>query len=202
MASELEPSRVRYALEQLYQDQPKDWVIDAIPALLAWLEPTPDRWTKAFAIAHTDEVGAREQHVTLALDWDVAKLALHDPHVLGRAARYRTGRTVQREQVAQYAAYGLALVAISVLMPGREVVGMQIGTSPDILLDTTPGALRGVEVAGRSKGGRGALRSIRLGSSSDSGKAAQLLANIDVVEAHLSLWCASPSVAEFVRVKP
>lgn len=81
----------------------------------------------------------------------------------------REGRSAQREHVTQLAAYDLAFVAISVLMPGRRVLLMQQGVAPDLLFDTTPGALRGVEVAGRATGGRAALATVRNGMPSKRG---------------------------------
>lgn len=71
-----------------------------------------------------------------------------------------------------------------------------------------PSALRGVEVAGRGKGGVSKLREIRDGSPKTKnrpavlGKAAQLKARVDVKEAYSSLFCASPRVALKERVKP
>jgi hypothetical protein len=93
-------------------------------------------------------------------------------------------------------------------MPGTRVKHMRKGSAPDILFDITPGALRGVETAGRSTGGRSKLIAIRDGvpatkrRAAEPGKAAQLRARSDVVEAHLSLWCASPRIAIMERVKP
>jgi hypothetical protein len=55
-------------------------------------------------------------------------------------------------------------VAISALMPGRRVKTMNKGFAPDILLDVTPNALRGVETAGRTKGGRSELLTVRDGT--------------------------------------
>jgi hypothetical protein len=109
--------------------------------------------------------------------------------------------------VTQLAAYGLAFVAISVLMPGRRVLLMQRGVAPDLLFDTTPGALRGVEVAGRATGGRAALATVRNGTPSkrgtpdDHAKAPQLQARIDLAEVHLSLWCGSPRVSIMEQLK-
>lgn len=205
MRADKEPSVIPYALEKLYRDQAKVWAIDAIPAILAWIprsarraEPQP----YVFDVAHVSAANQTELTKQIALEWDVAKLAQHDPQVRQRAVRLRTGRTVMREHVVELAAYGLALVAISVFLPGRRVVWMRKGVAPDLLLDQTPGALRGVEVAGRDRGGRGTLRSLRIGSAKVQGKANQLRASADVVEAHLSLWCGSPRVSEMFQVKP
>lgn len=128
--------------------------------------------------------------------WRVEALEEHDRSLRSSVDRLRSGRTVQRERVAETAAYGLALVAISVWMPGRRVVGMQKGLPPDFLFDVTPTALRGVEVAGRSSGGFAALRAVH------AEKAPKLLATACIAEAHLSLWCADPRVSELCMVKP
>jgi hypothetical protein len=59
--------------------------------------------------------------------------------------RLRAKRSAQREHVTELAAYGLTFVAISLLVPGRRVVHMNMGVAPDLLFDVTPAALRGVE---------------------------------------------------------
>lgn len=193
-----------YALEQLYVDQEHDWVVDAIPAVLAWVpgEREGDAQPFVFEVAYTVAATRRPRAVRLALRWDVDTLVTRDPELGARVTRYREGRTVHREHLAETAAYGLAFVAISVFLPGRRIVGMQRNVAPDILLDRTPGALRGVEVAGRATGGGAALRAAREGTSEIPGKAAQLLGMSDVAEAHLSLWCRWPRLAEMFRVKP
>ncbi len=77
------------------------------------------------------------------------------------------------------------------------------GLPPDIVLDDTDGALRGVEVAGRSSGGHGALRFVLEGMKDEpGGKRAQLVARSDIAEAHVSLWCADPRVSLLLQVKP
>ncbi|WP_437718794.1 hypothetical protein WMF45_21700 [Sorangium sp. So ce448] len=132
----------------------------------------------------------------VALVWNMEALERHDADLRAKVARLRSGRTVDRERVTENAAYGLALVAISALMPGRRVITMCRDEAPDFVLDATPGALRGVEVAGRSSGGLSALRAVRLE------KGPRLIARKDIAEAHLSLWCADPRVSELYQVKP
>lgn len=196
---------VEYSLEKLYTDQDYDWVVDSIPAVLAWIPGDVASDAKppfVFEVAYAPVAKRRPKTVTLALHWDVKKLTERDPAVLAKVERYRKGRTVHREHLAETAAYGLAFVAISVFLPGQRVVWMQRNVAPDILLDRTPGALRGVEVAGRGSGGFTALRAAREGTASMEGKAAQLRGLPDVAEAYLSLWCHSPRVAEMYRVKP
>ncbi|WP_441286828.1 hypothetical protein ACSRUE_31525 [Sorangium sp. KYC3313] len=199
-----------YALEQLYTDQDRDWVIDAIPAVLAWVPGTSKaRSTQPFAflVEHT-VAGAPMQLVAIELRWNVASLQAQDATVADRAHRLRTGRTVQREHVTELAAYGLTFVAMSVLMPGTRIKHMRKGLPPDILFDVTPGAVRGVETAGRSTGGRSKLIEVRNGAPATTnpatslGKLSQLKARSDVAEAHLSLWCASPRIAIMEQVKP
>jgi hypothetical protein len=88
-------------------------------------------------------------------------------------------------------------------MPGRRAITFREGLPPDILLDDTDGALRGVEVAGRSSGGFGALRVVLEGTrDKPEGKRAQLVQRPDVAEAHVSLWCAEPRVSLLLQVKP
>lgn len=192
----------RYALEQLYVDQPAEFVCDTIPAVLAWV-PAATKAGSRQPFAFELEVAMKDRaSATLALGWSVAALAVWDPLVEDRARWLRDGRSPHREHVAEVAAYGLAMVAISVLFPGRRVVAWNRWSAPDILFDETPGALRGVEVAGRSQGGRGALRVVCEGSKTTPGKRAALRDGPDVVEAYLSLWCSRPRVSMMVQVKP
>ncbi|MBN1610145.1 MAG: hypothetical protein JW940_26195 [Polyangiaceae bacterium] len=88
------------------------------------------------------------------------------------------------------------------LLPGRRAVGWSRWVAPDILLDDTPGAVRGVEVAGRSKGGLHALRLILEGRPGATGKRQDLAARPDLVEAYVSLWCATPAVSLWAQVEP
>lgn len=196
---------IDYPLEQLYVDQDYDWVVDTVPGVLAWVPgQAKERHQQPFrfTVQHQPSPEARTEVLQLALRWDLQKLAARDRAVRERAARMRAGRTAQREHVTELAAYGLALVAVSVFLPGRRVVSMRKGLPPDLLLDVTPGALRGVEVAGRSRGGSRVLGELRHGEGGEPGKQPLLLARADVVEAHLSLWCASPHVAVMAKVKP
>jgi hypothetical protein len=201
---------IAYALEQLYLDQDRDWVIDAISAVLAWVPETSkarSRQPFRFAVEHTI-AGGPMRIIEIDLTWDLALLKAQDATVEERAGRLCTGKTVQREHVTELAAYGLTFLAISALMPGTRVKHMRKGLPPDILFDITPNALRGVETAGRATGGRAQLVTIRDGAPATNrraatlGKAPQLRARSDVAEAHLSLWCASPRIAIMEQVKP
>ena len=87
-------------------------------------------------------------------------------------------------------------------MPGRRVISFREGLPPDILFDDTDGAVRGVEAAGRTRGGFGALRIVLEGKKGAPGKRAQLAARTDVAEAHVSLWCIAPPVSMLLQVKP
>ncbi len=106
-----------------------------------------------------------------------------------------------REDQTKFAAYGLAMVAISCILR-RRVVNVEYFRTPDLLLDTTPGALRGVEVAGRSSKGYAALGQTLEGGPGEPGKRAKLKARGDVVEAYISLWCREPRVSVWEKVKP
>ncbi len=138
----------------------------------------------------------------LVLTWDFQQLAKRDRSLRQRVRRMRSGRTPHREHVTEVAAYGLALVAISVFLPGQRVVAWARHVAPDLLLDATPSARRGVEVAGRARGGRAALRAISEGSGSVPGKTLLLREDPEIAEAWLSLWCGSPAVAAMMHVKP
>jgi hypothetical protein len=193
-----------YPLEQLYADQDADWVIDTIPAVLAWV---PGRSQKRASQPFTFEIehivaGQPAANTSLSLSWDIAALEKYDREVRSRARRMREARTAQREHIAELAAYGLALVSISLLMPGRRIVLMRRSLPPDLVFDITPNCVRGVEVAGRAQGGVAALSRVRDGSGGSPGKAAKLLERPDIAEVHLSLWCASPRVAIMQQIKP
>jgi hypothetical protein len=191
-----------YALEFLYRDQDRRWVKHCVAPTIAWLKRASARQPCTFKLDHRAARIAKLHTVELVLRWDLDELARHDPGVREDVALFGKGATPHRERTAELAGYGLALVAISVLMPGRRVVAMPQYTPPDLLLDDTPDALRGVEVAARTSGGSAALRAVRETHAGSVGKRQQLLAMKDLVEAHLSLWCASPRVAEMLAVKP
>jgi len=115
----------------------------------------------------------------------------------------RSRKTADREHLVELAAYGLALVRISIWMPGRRAITFREGLPPDILFDDTDGAVRGVEASGRTSGGFGALRVVLEGTKeAPGGKRAQLTDRSDVAEAHVSLWCGEPPVALLLQVKP
>jgi hypothetical protein len=189
-----------YALERLYEDQEPDLVADTIPAVLAWLGPTGEAGAPRVSVKV--RMGATRAE-TLLLGWDGRALERRCRGTLARARRMRSRRTADREHLTELGAYGLALVGISIWMPGRRAVTFREGLPPDILLDDTDGALRGVEAAGRSSGGLGALRVVLEGTKDrPGGKRAQLVQRSDVAEAHVSLWCASPRVSLLLQVKP
>lgn len=190
-----------FALERLYEDQHHDHVVDAVPAVLAWV---PDRATSAGPFEFELSRGrvAKRSTGRIALSWDIGALRQHDATVEERALRMRRGRTPQREHVTELAAYGLALVAISLCLPGRRVEGWNKGYFPDILFDATPGALRGVEVAGRTTGGRGEIERVLRGTRTDPGKVEDLRDADNVVEGYVSVWCRHPAVAVMLKVKP
>lgn len=197
--STTESPKVQYKLEQLFTDQDPDLVIDCIAPLLAWV-PDGKTTTLQFVIERPTVDQARVIDLTLA--WDLPTLAARIPGLVAHTRRLRKKTSAQREHVTELASYGLAFVAVSAFMPGRRVVRFHKGYAPDLLFDVTPTALKGVEVAGRSTGGNAALRIVRDGSGSERGKALQLREAPNVVEAHLSLWCATPSVGLFEQVKP
>lgn len=199
----------QYALERLFVDQDHDWVIETIAPVLAWVPGKSKKRAQQpfrFEVEHARDGGSTKALIDLT--WNEPALEGIIPGIRAHARRLRTGRSAQREHVTELAAYGLTFVAISTLMPGRRVVSMQMGVAPDILLDVTPGALRGVETAGRATGGRSALGVVRNGRAASAGKpatlgkAATLTARADLAEVHLSLWCASPRISIMEQLKP
>lgn len=195
-----------YALEQLFNDQDHDWVVDTIAPVLAWVNGSGASQPYSFLVEHSQ--GQASATIQVNLSWNLKLLATLVPDVAAHAQRLRNGRSVQREHVTELAAYGLTFVAVSLLMPGRRVVSMQMGVAPDILFDVTPGHLRGVETAGRTAGGRSALMAVRDGPKSTKrapgnlGKAAVLLARLDLDEIHLALWSAKPRLGIMEQLRP
>ena len=180
-------------------------VLDTIPAVLAWVPGKTQRTSTSpflFTVEKIVPTDGDPMTVPIELSWDQAALAVRDPLIPERARRMRSGETAQREHVTELAAYGLAFVALSVFVPGRRVITFRKGLPPDLLFDVTPCKLRGIEVAGRTRGVKSAFKDIRDGSKNKLGKRAQLIARIDVAEAYLSLWCSSPRVGTFWQVKP
>lgn len=188
-----------YALESLYEHQDFDWVVDSIPYVLAWIadDATGDeRRGRLFKLTTTRPGREMPEQMEIDLIWSLDALKQRDAALLTRVERLCSSHTVDREHIPENAAYGLALVAISILMPGRRVIHMLKGRAPDFLFDVTPGALRGVEVAGRTSGGFAALRAVRLE------KSPKLKTRQDLAEVHLSLWCAGPPVSELHQITP
>ncbi len=172
-------------------------MIDTIPAVLAWVPSSRgSRQPFTYEVDYVAASGRQAERFDLALGWSTEALEARDAGLRERVRRMRSGRTAQREHVAELAGYGLALVAISVLMPGERVVHMERRRSPDLLLDMTPGAHRGVEVACRASGGWGAVRAVR------KEKTGALVRKGVLAEVHVSVWCGWPRVAEFCKVKP
>jgi hypothetical protein len=116
-------------------------------------------------------------------------------------ARFHSGITFSREHRTELAAYGLALVATSCILR-RRVIGVSYFRTPDLLLDTTPGALCGIEVAGRTSKGYTALAQALDGAPGKPGKRAQLRTRAGIIEAYISLWCSEPMVSIWEKVKP
>jgi hypothetical protein len=191
--------RVRYQLEQLYEDQDPDLVLDTVVHVLHWLDPENKAHTHTFALRENHENGVQEHE--LILSWNIDKLAAHDARLLSDLDRCRARKTLMGEDHVKYAAYGLALVAISHLLH-RRVLGLSLYRAPDLLLDDTPDARRGVEVAGRTSKGHAAFAQTLDGVSGEPGKRAKIRARVDVVEAYISLWCCEPRVSHWEQVKP
>lgn len=188
--------RRRYALQHLFRDQEPAFVIDAVPAVLAWAPEGSESRGLRFKLAFADRTGAAQTDVAFSIHWRRDELELRDASVLSRAERMRKGQSPHREHLVEVAGYGVAMCAISALLPGRRVVGWSRYAAPDILFDATPDALRGVEVAARSGGGLSKLREL------DAQKRPGLVDDPAVAEAWLSLWIAQPALGWFFQVKP
>jgi hypothetical protein len=193
-----------YALQDLYEDQEPDLVADTIPAVLAWLGPSSDAAEpSSFKVRLGEPRAKAAEDVALTLGWNAQALERHCAGTLARARRMHSRKTADREHLAELAAYGLALVGISIWMPGRRAITFRVGLPPDILFDDTDGTVRGVEASGRTSGGFGAFRIVLEGTKeAPGGKRAQLADRSDVAEAHVSLWCIAPPVSLLLQVKP
>jgi hypothetical protein len=176
-----------YDLGQLFVDQPEWFARETVPHTLAWLgAPTePLRFSLLLA-------GGRASELTVR--WSREELTPHLPDLDASVARLIEGRSIQAEQVPQYGAYGLAGVASVVL--GVRVLRLSAWSAPDLVFDSTPGALRGIEVAGRSH--RGATRPPRAGGG--EGPAAPQRARRRGGVA--LLWCTTPAVSLLLKVRP
>jgi hypothetical protein len=177
-----------YDLGQLFVDQPEWFARETVPHTLAWLgAPTePLRFSLLLAGGLASELTVR---------WSCEELAPHLPDLDASVARLREGRSIQAEQVPQYGAYGLAGVVASAVL-GVRVLRLSAWSAPDLVFDSTPGALRGIEVAGRSHRGASGLRELA------EEKAPPLRGVPGVAEAWLSLWCAAPAVSLLLKVRP
>ncbi len=189
-----------YRLERLYEDQDPDFVIEAIAPLVLWLDPQDRENSHRFGLRQNSPGGPIEHELTLS--WDMQLLLHRDPRLAEDLRRLRAGKTLHVERHTEDAALGLAMVAISCMLEGRRVVSVRRFNPPDLLIDTTLGALRGVEVAGRSTKGYPAFDQAIEGAGAKPGKRAQLRARAEVAEAYLSLWCCAPKVSIWEKVKP
>ncbi len=179
---------LRYSLNTLFDDQPEWFAFETIPHLLAWLgNPRPPM---RFLVTDATEATSR-----LIVTWSTRALRARLPDLDDLVARLVAGRSVQVEQVPQYGACGLAGVVLAAVLH-RRVVALRPWSPPDLLFDTTAGAMRGVEVAGRSKGGFSALR-----TAADE-KRPGLVSEPNVAEAWLSLWCRTPPTSLLLKVRP
>lgn len=188
---------------------------ECLAALISWIDPS-NASAQPVSIPVGDCAKAGPLW-TLAISWSLPALENSFQGLTQDVDRFRQGRTPLIEDHVKLAAYGLAFVAISILLHER-VLQMNIWNPPDLLLDITPGQERGVEVAGRSRGGRGKLvavvegvrkmrahgraRKAAKGNRSKPGKRQQILALRQVSEAFVSLWCNTPLVSVWERVKP
>jgi hypothetical protein len=180
------PAPIQYDLVDLFADQPEWFARETVPHLLAWL-----REPKAAATFKLVGDGATEMR--LELRWSAAALAARLPGLEEEVGRLAGGESVRLEQTPQYGAYALAgVVAATVLR--RRVVALRSWLPPDLLFDTAPGALRGIEVAGRSSKGLSGLRALAVSKSAD------LIRSPDVAEGWLSLWCTIPRVSMLLKV--
>lgn len=179
---------VAYDLGQLFEDHPAWFAEETIPHLFAWLALT--RSPLRFQVHLPDGKATK-----LTVRWSPQDLRRRVDDLAGRVQRLTEGRSIQVEQVPQYGAYGLAGV-VSARILKRRVVALNAWSAPDLLFDDTPGALRGVEVAGRSHRGAAGLRELA------AAKATSLRHASGVAEAWLSLWCTAPTVSLLLKVRP
>ena len=161
-------SPVRYDLDDLFRDHPDWFARETVPHLLTWL-----RDVKSPATFRLQGDGAAEMR--LDLHWSTTSLETRIPGLADEVLRLTEGRSVRIEQTPQYGAYALAGVVAAAVLKKRVLV-LRMGLPPDLLFDSSPGALRGIEVAGRSHKGLPGLRALA------EGKSADLLRDPDVAE--------------------
>ncbi|MFO0610849.1 MAG: hypothetical protein U0324_47240 [Polyangiales bacterium] len=177
-----------YDLERLFVDQPDWFARETVPHTLAWLGAPkgPLRFSLLLADGRASELTVR---------WSREELTTRLPDLEASVARLLEGRSIHAEQVPQYGAYGLAGVVASAVL-GVRVLRLSAWAAPDLVFDNTPGALRGIEVAGRSHRGAAGLRELA------EEKAPPLRSAPGVMEAWLSLWCTTPTVSLLLKVRP
>lgn len=195
-----------YALEQLFTDQDPDYVGGILPATLSWLDPSDTHSSCDYVLRELTPGGTTDHPVQLT--WNKTILRQRHSGVMDEADRFRKGKTIYWEDQTKLAAYGLAFVAITCLL-AQKVVWVSKWQPPDLLLDATPGAKRGVEVAGRGKNGYGAFKQTLLGQAATvksrtarPGKRAKLAAVVGIAEGYISLWCLNPRVAWWEKAVP
>lgn len=191
--------RLAYDVEKLYEDQEPHYALETIPLLISWLGSSAKAGSFRFNLREHSANGSLDHDLTVS--WDLERLQARDPRLVTDLQRFWSRKTLMLEDQAKFAAYGLALVAISCLLK-RRVLGMSFFRAPDLLLDDTPGDLKGVEVAGRGSKGYTAFAQAINGAGNQLGKRARLVAMTDVSEAYLSLWCRDPMVSVWEKVKP
>lgn len=186
--AELTPNApYEYDLGRLFVDQPDWFARETVPHTLAWLGAPTEPLRFSLLVA-----GAASE---LTLRWSREAIAPHLPDLDASVGRLIEGRSIHAEQVPQYGAYGLAGVVASVVL-GVRVLRLSVWSAPDLVFDGTPGALRGIEVAGRSHRGAAGLRELA------EEKAPPLRDAPGVAEAWLSLWCTAPAVSLLLKVRP
>lgn len=201
-----------YNLRQLFVDQDPDFIADTMASLVCWLAPKVET-TQPVSVTTFDVSGGAEVAHNFRLSWDEDELGGMLPGLRQQIDRYRSRRTAQLEDLIKLGAYGLAMIATSCLLKER-VATFNFYAAPDLVLKPNGTLiLRGVEVAGRSSGGRGAFTTTMNGATGTGtkkggkapgkpGKRAQIVANGSIHEAWVSLWCQTPSIAHWEKIKP
>lgn len=185
-----------YNVEQLFNDQDPDLVRPYIAPLITW-QDKKQRTTKCPVSYLIEEhrAGKASSH-NLIINWNIDILQAHHLHLDAEIKWLRRGGGPDGERHSEKAGMALGFIYASVVLKQR-IHHINRFRSPDLIYDPNPQAQKGIEVAGREKGGTTVLLKVR----SHPKKFDAIAKNPRIAEAYLSLWCSKPTVSLWEQVK-